>query len=102
MVVFPLKCTCIPYLPHVCLILSAVPLVYGIIICSMVFLVCSVVSCDDGLVVVVVCDAIVVSACNGVGGAVVSTCILLVAVNNFILYPFNGPVWVIAIAQSSP
>ena len=39
MVVFPLKCTCIPYLLHVCLILSAVPLVYGMTICPMVFLV---------------------------------------------------------------
>ena len=39
MVVFPLKCTCIPYLPHMCLILSAVPLVYGITIFPMVFFV---------------------------------------------------------------
>ena len=39
MVVFPLKCTCIPYLLHMCLILSAVPLVYGMTICPMVFLV---------------------------------------------------------------
>ena len=39
MVVFPLKCTCIPYLPHMCFILSAVPLVYGMTIWPMVFLV---------------------------------------------------------------
>ena len=39
MVVFPLKCTCMPYLPHICLILSAVPLVYGMTICPMVLLV---------------------------------------------------------------
>ena len=39
MVVLPLKCTCIPYLPHVCLILSAIPLVYGMTICPMVFFV---------------------------------------------------------------
>ena len=39
MVVFPLKCTCIPYLPHMCFILSAVPLVYGMAICPMDFLV---------------------------------------------------------------
>ena len=48
MVVFPLKGTCIPYLPHMCLILSAVPLVYGMTICPMVFLV--VVLLDVGLV----------------------------------------------------
>ena len=64
------------------------------------FLGWSVVSCDDGLVVVV-CDAIVVSACNVVVGAVVITCILPVAVNNFILYPFNGPMWILAIGQST-
>ena len=39
MVVFPLKCTCIPYLLNVCLILSAVPLVYGMTICPIVYLV---------------------------------------------------------------
>ena len=39
MVVFPLKCTCIPYLPHMCLMLSAVPLVYGMTVCPMVFFV---------------------------------------------------------------
>ena len=38
MVVFPLKCTCMPYLPHMCLILSAVPLVYGMAICSILAL----------------------------------------------------------------
>ena len=39
MVVFPLKCTCIPYLLHMCLMLSAVPLVYGMTICPMIFFV---------------------------------------------------------------
>ena len=39
MVVFPLKCICIPYLPHMCFILSAVPFVYGMTIWPMVFLV---------------------------------------------------------------
>ena len=39
MVVFPLKCTCIPYLLHMCFILSDVPLVYGMTICPMVFFV---------------------------------------------------------------
>ena len=39
MVVFPLKCTCIPYLLHICFILSAVPLVYGMTIWPMDFLV---------------------------------------------------------------
>ena len=39
MVVFPLKCTCIPYLPHMCFILSAVPLVYGMTISPVDFLV---------------------------------------------------------------
>ena len=38
MVVFPLKCTCIPYLPHVCFILLAIPFVYGMMICSTVAL----------------------------------------------------------------
>ena len=38
MVVFPLKCTCMPYLPHMCLILSAVPLVYGMTICPILAL----------------------------------------------------------------
>ena len=38
MVVFPLKCTCIPYLLHMCFILSAVPLVYGMTIWPMDFL----------------------------------------------------------------
>ena len=38
MVVLPLKCTCIPYLPHMCLILSAVPLVYGMAICPILAL----------------------------------------------------------------
>ena len=45
-----------------------------------------VVSCDDGLVVVV-CDAIVVPTWTVVVGAVVITCILLVAVNNYFV-PF--------------
>ena len=39
MVVFPLKCTCMPYLPHICFILSAVPLVYGMTIWPMDLLV---------------------------------------------------------------
>ena len=39
MVVLPLKCTCIPYLLHMCFILSAVPLVYGRTIWPKVFLV---------------------------------------------------------------
>ena len=39
MVVFPLKCTCKPYLLHICFILSAVPLVYGMTIWPMDFLV---------------------------------------------------------------
>ena len=39
MVVFPLKCTCIPYLLHMCFKLSAVPLVYGMTIRPMDFLV---------------------------------------------------------------
>ena len=39
MVVFPLKCTCTPYLLHMCFILTAVPLVYGMTICPMVFFV---------------------------------------------------------------
>ena len=39
MVVFPLKCTCIPYLPHMCFILSAVPFMYGMTIWLTVFLV---------------------------------------------------------------
>ena len=37
-VVFPLKCTCIPYLPHVCFILSAIPFVYGMTMCPTVAL----------------------------------------------------------------
>ena len=36
---FPLKCTCIPYLRHMCLMFSAVPLVYGMTTCPMVFFV---------------------------------------------------------------
>ena len=32
-VVFPLKCTCIPYLLHVCFILLAIPFVYRMTIC---------------------------------------------------------------------
>ena len=39
MVVFPLKCACILYLQHICFILSAVPLVYGMTIWPMHFLV---------------------------------------------------------------
>ena len=38
MVVFPLKCTCIPYLLHICLMPSAVPFVYGMTICPIVAL----------------------------------------------------------------
>ena len=37
-VVFPLKCACIPYLPHVCFILSAIPFVYGMTTCPTVVL----------------------------------------------------------------
>ena len=36
MVVLPLKCTCIPYLPQMCLKLSAIPFVYGISTCPTV------------------------------------------------------------------
>ena len=35
-VVLPLKCTCTPYLPHVCLKLSDSPFVYGITTCPTV------------------------------------------------------------------
>ena len=35
-VVLPLKCTCIPYLPHMCLKLSASSFVYGITTCPTV------------------------------------------------------------------
>ena len=38
MVVFPLTCTCIPYLLHTCLMLSAAPFVYGMTICPIVAL----------------------------------------------------------------
>ena len=37
-VVLPLKCTCIPYLPCVCFILSAIHFVYGMTICPTVAL----------------------------------------------------------------
>ena len=36
MVVLPLKWTCMPYLPQMCLILSAIPFVYGMTICPTV------------------------------------------------------------------
>ena len=35
-VVLPLKCTCIPYLPQMCMKLSASPFVYGITYCPTV------------------------------------------------------------------
>ena len=38
MVVLPLKCTCIPYLPQMCLKLSTIPFVYGITTCPTVAL----------------------------------------------------------------
>ena len=37
-VVFPLKCTYMPYLSHVCFILLAIPFVYGMTICPTVAL----------------------------------------------------------------
>ena len=99
MVVLPLKCTCIPYLPQVCLILFCYSFGIWDDYLSYGFL-CWSVSCNNGLIVIV-CGAIVVPTCAVVGGAIVITCILLGTVNNFILYHFNGPVWVIAFAQSS-
>ena len=36
MVVLPLKCTCIPYLPQMCLKLSTIPFVYGTTTCPTV------------------------------------------------------------------
>ena len=41
MMVLPLKCTCIPYLPHICLILLAAPFEYGMTICPTVALFCA-------------------------------------------------------------
>ena len=38
MVVLPWKCTCIPYLPHICLMLLAIPFVYGMKTCPTVVL----------------------------------------------------------------
>ena len=46
MVVFPLKCTLIPYLPQMCLKLLTVPCVYGMTTCPMVLV-------GPGLVLVV-------------------------------------------------
>ena len=38
MVWLPLKCTWMPYLPHACLILLEMPLVYGMTICPIIVL----------------------------------------------------------------
>ena len=43
MVVLPLKWTCLPYLPQMCLILSKIPLVYGMTTCPTVDLLLGVV-----------------------------------------------------------
>ena len=80
MVVFPLKCTCIPYLLHICLMLSAVPFVYGMTICPYCGLVClSVIGCTVGMVVDI-CITIVVPTCVVVVDGIAVTCILLVVV----------------------
>ena len=55
-VVFPLKCTCIPYLPHICLKLFTSPFVYDITTCPTVEL-------DHELVVVVVLVPWLLFAC---------------------------------------
>ena len=68
MVVFPLKCTCIPYLPHVCFIHLAIPFVYGMTICPTVALVSLSVNGWIATLVVVVCISIVVVTCVVVGG----------------------------------
>ena len=80
MVVFPLKCTCMQYLLHMCLILSAVPLVYGMTICPILALL-------FGLLLVVLMNwlllfvvSFAVPTCIVVGGVVIVTCILPVVV----------------------
>ena len=51
MVLIPLKCTWIPYLPQTCLILSEVPFVYGMTMCPIFFLLCP---CSCSVVVLLV------------------------------------------------
>ena len=80
MVGFPLKCTCMPYLLHMSLMLSAVPLVYWMTICPLLALLV-------GLLLVVLLGWLLLFVVPllsllvlFVGGVVVIACILPVVV----------------------
>ena len=100
MVVFPLKCMCMPYLLHMCSILSAVPLVYGMTIWPVdLLVVLALVLVLVGLLlfVVLLFSSLVLCCC-----CCLWPCILLVVVNNFILHPANGPVGIFSLAKGFP
>ena len=83
-----------------CFMLSDVPLVYGMTICPMDFLVVLSLVIVLGRLLLFV-GTIVFFTCTAVVVAVCGPCILLVVINTFVLYTVYGPVRIFALAKGS-